>query len=132
MATTPQGQTTNLVNMTDATAETVLGEPGIVLIDFWAAWCGPCRTFAPIFEAAARRHPDITFAKVDVDSNRNLSGMFSIRSIPTMMAFRDAIPVFAQPGIMPGEAIDDIIRQIRALDMDDVRRQVAERQAPTR
>ncbi|MBU6159638.1 MAG: thioredoxin family protein [Myxococcales bacterium] len=118
--------------MTDATAETVLGEPGIVLIDFWAAWCGPCRTFAPIFEAAARRHPDITFAKVDVDSNRNLSGMFSIRSIPTMMAFRDAIPVFAQPGIMPGEAIDDIIRQIRALDMDDVRRQVAERQAPTR
>jgi thioredoxin 1 len=132
MAIATAANASNLTNMTDATAETILGKPGIVLIDFWAAWCGPCRTFAPIFEAAAKRHPDVTFAKVDVDSNRNLSGMFAIRSIPTMMAFRDAIPVFSQPGVMPGEALDNIIRQIRALDMDDVRRQVAERQATAR
>lgn len=132
MAIATTANPSNLTNMTDATAETILGKPGIVLIDFWAAWCGPCRTFAPIFEAAAKRHPDVTFAKVDVDSNRNLSGMFAIRSIPTMMAFRDAIPVFSQPGVMPGEALDDIIRQIKALDMDDVRRQVAERQASAR
>ncbi|HEV7896589.1 MAG TPA: thioredoxin [Planosporangium sp.] len=105
-------------------AETVSGE-GIVLVDFWASWCGPCRTFAPVYERASAGHPDITFAKVDTEAEQLLASEFEVRSIPTVMAIRDGIMVFAQPGALPETALESLISQIRALDMDEVRRQVA-------
>ncbi len=99
---------------------------GIVLVDWWAAWCGPCRAFAPVFEAASQRHADVVFGKVDTDAQPQLAGEFGIQSIPTLMAFRDGILLFAQPGILPGPVLDELITKVRALDMDEVRKQVAE------
>jgi thioredoxin 1 len=101
-------------------AETVEGE-GITLIDFWATWCPPCRTFAPVFERVSAKHPDITFAKVDTDAEQVLAAEFEIRSIPTVMAVRDGIVVFSQPGALPERALESLIEQVRELDMDDVR-----------
>lgn len=117
------------VNLTAETFEATVAAPGLVLVDWWAAWCGPCRMFAPIFEAASEAHPDVVFGKVDTEAERELSGAAGISSIPTLMIFRDGVPLFSQPGALPAAALEDLITQAQALDMDEVRRQVAEETA---
>lgn len=97
----------------------------IVLVDWWATWCGPCRRFGPIFEAASEEHPDITFGKVDTDANQEIAAQAGISSIPTLMAFRDGILVFSQPGALPASGLDEVITAVKALDMDEVRAKVA-------
>jgi len=97
----------------------------ILLVDFWASWCGPCRQFAPTYEAASEANPDITFGSVNTEEEQELASAAGISSIPTLMAFRDGILVFAQPGALPATALDQVIDGVRALDMDDVRRQIA-------
>jgi len=104
--------------------QTVTGE-GIVLVDWWAAWCGPCRAFAPVFEKASQEHTDITFAKIDTEAQSELSAAARITSIPTLMAFRDGILVYSQPGALPPAALAQLIAAVRALDMDEVRAKVA-------
>ncbi|HWE22510.1 MAG TPA: thioredoxin [Myxococcales bacterium] len=101
---------------------------GILFIDWWAQWCGPCRSFAPVYEKVAEDNPDITFAKIDTDQQQELAAAFGIRSIPTLMIFRDGVPLFAQPGALPQAALEDLVQKVRALDMDEVRRKIAERQ----
>ncbi len=99
---------------------------GIVLIDFWAAWCGPCRQFAPVYERVSEKNDDVVFAKVDTEAEPELAQMYGITSIPTLVAYRDGIPVFGQPGALPQAALEDVLEQVRGLDMDAVREQYAE------
>ena len=113
------------VALTQDTFEATIEQDGIVLVDWWASWCGPCRQFAPVFEAAAEANPDIVFGKIDTEAEPQLSASARIMSIPTLMAFRDGILVFSQPGALPAPVLDDLIGQVRALDMDEVREQLA-------
>jgi thioredoxin 1 len=115
--------TTHALNA--ASLEQTVLDNDIVLVDWWAPWCGPCRTFGPIFEKASAAHPDIVFGKVDTETEQSLAGSAGITSIPTLMAFRAGILVFSQPGALPASALEQVITGVRALDMDDVRAQVA-------
>jgi len=109
------------LNLTDATFDEAIAENEIVLVDFWAAWCGPCRSFAPVFEKASQAHPDIAFAKVDTESERALAAQTGIRAIPTLMAFRDQVLLYAEPGALPAAALEQLIAAVREIDMEDVR-----------
>jgi thioredoxin 1 len=112
----------------DAFEETVTAD-GIVMVDFWAEWCGPCKAFGPVYQEASENNPDITFAKIDTEAQQEIAGALEIRSIPTLMIFRDGIRIFSQPGALPGHALDDLIGQVRAIDMDEVRADIAKQDA---
>jgi thioredoxin 1 len=113
------------VALTKDTFEDTISSNDIVLVDFWASWCGPCRMFAPIYEQVSERNPDIVFGKVDTEAEPELAGAFRIQSIPTLLVVRDNVVLYSQPGALPEAALDDLVSQVRQLDMEDVRRQIA-------
>ncbi len=116
------------VNLTKDGFQAAVEKEGIVLVDWWAAWCGPCRAFGPVFERVSEKHPDAVFAKVDTEAEQELAGAFGIRSIPTLMIFRDRVLLYAEAGALPQDALEEIVGKVKALDMDDVRRRIAERE----
>ena len=117
-----------VLELTQENFEATVTGNKMVIIDFWAPWCGPCKSFAPVFEAAAEKHPDVVFAKVNSDDEQALSGHFGIRSIPTLMLFREEIMLLQQAGALPASGLDSVLEQAKALDMDQVRRDIAERE----
>ena len=117
------------VDLTQENFEAVIQKNALVLVDFWAPWCGPCRAFAPVYEAASELHKDVVFAKVNTEEQQALGAMFQIRSIPTLMLFREQIILFSQPGSLPGPALDEILAKAKALDMEMVRKEMAEQGA---
>lgn len=116
------------VELTKDNAEEVLTQNELVFVDFWAPWCGPCKAFAPVFEKAAEAHADAVFAKVNTDDEPELASTFNITSVPTLMAFREQIGVFSQPGALPEASFEDLINQVKQLDMDEVRSKIAEQE----
>ena len=117
------------IALTAETFEETVTKQGITLVDWWASWCGPCRMFAPVFQASSEKHPEITFGKIDTEDQPQLSAAAQITSIPTLMAFRDGILVFSQPGALPAAALEQVIEAVEGLDMDDVRSKIAEEEA---
>ena len=117
------------IALTSETFEETVTESGITLVDWWASWCGPCKMFAPVFEKASENHPDVKFGKIDTDAQQELSAAAGITSIPTLMAFRDGILVFRQPGALPAAALEQVIQAVRDLDMEEVRADIARQQA---
>jgi thioredoxin 1 len=116
------------IELTKETFEETVTEPGITLVDWWASWCGPCRMFAPVFQAASEEHIDVRFGKIDTEDQQELAAAAQITSIPTLMAFRDGILVFSQPGALPAPALEQVIKAVRNLDMAEVRAEVAKQQ----
>jgi len=120
-----------VTQLTHSNIEETINNNDIVVIDFWAPWCGPCQTFKPIFEEASERHSDATFASCNTEEQTELAAMFQIRSIPTLVVFREGIGIFGQPGMLPAEALDELMEKVRELDMDEVRAEVAKQQEET-
>ncbi|MBS3940644.1 MAG: thioredoxin [Actinobacteria bacterium] len=113
------------VNLTEENFSATLADNDIVLLDFWASWCGPCRTFGPIYEQVSEAHPDLVFGKVDTEAEQTIAGQFGIRSIPTLAVIRDNVLLFSQAGVLPADALESLISQVRELDMDQVHRDIA-------
>lgn len=117
------------INVGEKEFETLITEAPIVFVDFWAEWCGPCKMFGPVFEAASEKHPDVVFAKVDTEAEQSLAGAAGITSIPTLMAFRDGILLFRQPGALPAPSLEELIGAIKAADMEEIKKEVAVQEA---
>src|SRR5215471_10811716 len=126
------GSKMSTIALTEDTFEETVSKPGIPLVDWWASWCGPCRMFGPVFQAASEKHQDITFGKIDTEDQPSLSAAARITSIPTLMAFRDSILVFSQPGALPAASLEKLIQAVRDLDMDQVRAELAQQQGASR